>query len=139
MTDGSSRPDPPSDWPAYIRDGVGRQPPEMLFEIAAYAERLAQWKLEQAADDVQSGDRRRGEPAETVPEDWPLSEQAWVDAVESARDTAFEKHGVRPDGAVLRKTIDGNDYHYLEFRVPGENAPQWTYIAPARPSSSSDG
>jgi len=76
-------PQPPQALPKYLIDGVEKQSPENLRELACYAEQMADYKEAEAQRELAAqADRSTTE----VPEEWDDNE--WDDAVDDAREEA---------------------------------------------------
>lgn len=118
--DGSgARPSPPPELPKYLREGVDRQGPELLQELAVYAARLAAWRAAEA--EVEGAD------PDDVPDEWAGDE--WDEVVEEAREQA----GLPPEkGTLTTKHIDDRDYYYLQWREGEKIKSQ--YVAPVAPA-----
>jgi len=124
-TEPTAPPQAPSNLPKYMIDGVEKQSPEDLRDLAAYAERMAEWQeaeaqreLEEQADQL---------PTE-IPEEWDDDE--WEDAVDDAHEEADIPAS---KGTLTTKTIDGRDYYYLQWREGSKIRSQ--YVAPVTPAS----
>ena len=105
-----AQPIPPESAPQYIREGLQKQNAETLQAIAAYAEELANWKIEQTEKE--------------------LEEQA----VDEPNDVDAELPDDVPSKAsVTIKEINDNRYYYWQWRDGDTIKSQ--YIKPVKPSS----
>jgi len=107
----------------YVLDGVDRQDPEALRELAEYADQLAGYKEAEAERELQE-DAVDEEP----PEEWDDDE--WEDALEDARDDGDVPAG---KGTLTTKTVDGREYYYLQWREGDTVASK--YVAPVTPKN----
>lgn len=121
--DSAITPDAPSSIPKYIREGLEKQGAEDLRTIAAYATELANKREEQAARDLEAQADR---DVDDAPEEW--DEDEWENELEEAR----EKAELQQKGTLTRKTIDGRDYFYLQWREGDQIKSQ--YVAPVVPA-----
>lgn len=111
-------PPAPDDAPKYVREGLEKQDPDTLRDLAHYARALADYKeadaerqLEEQAADV-----------DDVPEEWDADE--WNETVEKAD---------APKRATLTtKEIDGRSYFYYQWRE--DDSIKSEYLAPVTPS-----
>ena len=120
----TARPEAPSNLPKYMIDGVEKQSPEDLRDLAAYAERMAEW---QEAEAQRKLEERSDQEATETPEEWDDDE--WEEAVDDARDDADIPAS---KGTLTTKTIDGRDYFYLQWREGSNIRSQ--YVAPVTPA-----
>ena len=108
----ASEPTPPDDVAQYLLDGLDRQDADTLRSIAAYAERLADWRELQAAADLEDGDdevvRESSEDLDDLPDDVPRK------------------------ASVVVKEINDNRYEYYQWREGSTVKSQ--YKAPVNPS-----
>ncbi len=118
----SQLPDPPTDTPKYLREGLQKQSPEMLRSIATYAsaladskERALQEELDAQAVDVDD---------ETTPDGWDADE--W--------DEQLEDSDVPARATLTTKTIDDRKYYYYQWREGDKIKSE--YVAPVNPSGS---
>ena len=116
----SQLPDPPTDTPKYLREGLQKQSPEMLRSIATYAsaladskERALQEELDAQAVDVDD---------ETTPDGWDADE--W--------DEQLEDSDVPARATLTTKTIDDRDYYYYQWREGDKIKSE--YVAPVNSS-----
>ena len=127
-TDGGSepppKPSPPSNLPGYLTTGVEKQSPKDLRDLAAYAERMAEWMQAEAQRDLEE---RTDQEATETPDEWDDGE--WEEAVDDARDDADIPAS---KGTLTTKTIDGRDYFYLQWREGSNIRSQ--YVAPVTPA-----
>ena len=119
------KPDPPSNLPQYLTTGVEKQSPEDLRDLAAYAERMAEWM---EAETQRELEEQADQEATETPEEWDDDE--WEEAVEDARDDADIPAS---KGTLTTKTIDGRDYFYLQWREGSNIRSQ--YVAPVTPAN----
>lgn len=123
----SNEPDAPETLPKYLLEGIQKQSPETLRELAGYAEQMADWMEAQAQRELES----KAEQATTeTPEEWDDDE--WEEAVDEAREQAELS---KNKGTLTIKTIDGRDYYYLQWREGSKIKSQ--YVAPVAPANSS--
>jgi len=89
-----TRPTPPADIAQYILDGLDRQDPEALRQIADHAEDLADWQEAQAAAEMDEEDvvREDSEGDDDRPGDVPAK------------------------ASVVVKEINNNRYYYYQWR-----------------------
>ena len=108
----ASEPDPTDDVAQYLLDGLDRQDADALRSIAAYAERLADWRELQAAADLEDGDdevvRESSEDLDDLPDDVPGK------------------------ASVVVKEINDNRYEYYQWREGSKVKSR--YKAPVNPS-----
>ena len=118
------KPQSPQALPKYLIEGVEKQSPENLRELAAYAEQMADYKEAEAQRELEA---RANQSTTEIPEEWDDNE--WEEAVDDARDEAD-----LPDskGTLTTKTIDGRDYFYLQWREGSKIKSQ--YVAPVSPA-----
>jgi len=121
----NEKPDTPSNLPQYLIDGVEKQAPAELRDLASYAERMADWMEAQAQRELEAQADR---PTTETPDEWDDDE--WEDAVDDARDEADIPAS---KGTLTTKTIDGRDYYYLQWREGSKIKSQ--YVAPVTPAS----
>lgn len=90
-----TRPTPPADTAQYILDGLDRQDPEALRQIADHAEDLADWKEAQAAEEMDEEDivREDSQGDDDRPGDVPAK------------------------ASVVIKEINNNRYYYYQWRA----------------------
>lgn len=120
----SDSPAAPDELPAYLVDAMERQDPDRLRLVSNYALTLAGWKERQAEQEVT--EQAEQDTAE-IPDDW--DEEEWEDTLEEAIDEA----GITPTkGTITTKTINGNNYYYLQWREEEQVKSQ--YIAPVNSS-----
>ena len=120
----TEKPPAPDSAPKYVREGLNNQSPETLREIAAYAERLADYK--EAELDRELEERSADVDEDDVPEEWDAEE--WQETIEDAD---------APSGATLTtKRIDGRDYYYYQWREGSKIKSE--YLAPVNPAGSGD-
>lgn len=118
-------PQQPQTLPKYLIEGVEKQSPEELRELAAYAEAMADWMEAETQRELEAqADRSTTE----TPEKWDDNE--WEDAVDDAREVAEIPAS---KGTLTTKTIDGRDYYYLQWREGSKIKSQ--YVAPVTPAS----
>ena len=118
------KPDNPPNLPQYFIDGVEKQSPDDLRELAAYAEQMADWMEAETQRKLEAqADRSTTE----TPEEWDDDE--WEDAVDDARE---EAEIPASKGTLTTKTIDGRDYYYLQWREGSKIRSQ--YVAPVTPA-----
>ena len=122
---GPPKPEAPESLPKYLVDGVEKQSPATLRELADYAERVASWKEAKAERELQESAEQA---VDTTPDEWDAEE--WEDVVDDARDEADLAPG---KGTLTTKTIDGRDYYYLQWRAGSKIKSQ--YVAPVTPAS----
>jgi len=121
----NEKPDTPSNLPQYLIDGVEKQSPDNLRDLARYTERMADWMEAEAQRELEAqADRSTTE----TPDEWDDDE--WEDAVDDARDEADIPAS---KGTLTTKTIDGRDYYYLQWREGSKIKSQ--YVAPVTPAS----
>jgi hypothetical protein len=119
------QPTPPDTIPNYICDGLDKQDPATLDEIADYAAALAEHK--------RTAQRRQSESEaidefDPTPDEWDDDE--WDEKIDDARETA----DIPPSkGTLTTKTIDGREYYYLQWREGGKIRSQ--YVAPVVPAN----
>lgn len=118
------KPDPPPNLPRYLTTGVGKQSPEDLRNLAAYAERMAEWQEAEAQRELEEQADRE---ATETPEKWDDDE--WEEAIDDAREDADIPAS---RGTLTTKTIDGRDYFYLQWREGSKIRSQ--YVAPVTPA-----
>ncbi|WP_424016113.1 hypothetical protein ACOZ4N_00500 (plasmid) [Halorientalis pallida] len=119
-------PIPPDELPDYLVDAIDRQDPDRLRLVSNYALSLAGWKERQAEQEV--SEQAEQDPDE-VPDEW--DEDDW----EAVKEEAVDKAGIASTkGTITTKTINGNDYYYLQWREGEKIKSQ--YISPVSPSSS---
>jgi hypothetical protein len=108
-------PEPPDDWPAYLRDPITRQGPDRLREVAAFARQLAEYRERRAPDE-------------------PLAERLDDERVEDVREAG--------DGFVVVKgqrcgkdgcrCADGDLHGPYRWRVEQRgDGYEWTYLGKA--------
>jgi hypothetical protein len=114
------KPDPPSNLPQYLTTDVEKQSPDDLRDLAAYAERMADWMEAEAQRELE---QRTDQEATEIPDEWDDDE--WEEAVEDAREDADIPAS---KGTLTTKTIDGRDYFYLQWRERSNIRSQ--YVAP---------
>jgi hypothetical protein len=90
-----TRPNPPDNIAQYILDGLDRQGPEALRQIAEHAEDLADWKAAQAAAEMDKEDVVREDSQED--NDRPVN--------------------VPAKASVVIKEINNNRYYYYQWRA----------------------
>jgi hypothetical protein len=116
----------PDELPDYLVDAIERQNPDRLRLVSNYALSLAGWKERQADQEVS---KQAEQDPDEVPEEW--DEDDW----EEAKEEAIDKAGIdSTKGTITTKTINGNDYYYLQWREGEKIKSQ--YISPVNPSSS---
>lgn len=118
------RPQPPTVLPKYIREGTDKQSPDRLRALADYATQLADWKEAKSQHEMEE---RASQDPDDTPGDYGESE--WSEIVEDAREDVDLPAG---KGTVTVKTIDGNDYYYLQWREGDKVLSK--YLAPVSPS-----
>lgn len=127
-TDGGKQPEQepqePQTLPKYLIEGVEKQSPEDLRDLARYAERMADWMEAEAQRELES---QADQSATETPEEWDDDE--WEDAVDDAREEAKIPAS---KGTLTTKTIDGRDYYYLQWREGSKIRSQ--YVAPVTPA-----
>ena len=117
----TEEPTPPESAPKYLREGLGKQDPDTLREIAAYADRLAEYK--QAETERELEERSADVDEDDVPEEWDSDE--WEETLDSTS---------APSGATLTiKTIDDRDYYYYQWRDGAKIKSE--YVAPVDPAN----
>lgn len=100
------RPTPPPSVPDAVADRIADLDPDTLRAVAGHAEALAAWKV------------RRDEESETSGDD-----------MDAALQDAYAEIDIPPGkGTVTIKTINGNDYRYLQWR--DGDAVRSKYVAP---------
>lgn len=117
-------PPAPSNLPQYLTNGVDKQSPEDLRDLAEWAEQLAEWKEAKAQRDLEE---RAARATDDTPEDWDDDE--WEEAVDEAREEADLPAS---KGTLTTKTIDDRDYYYLQWREGSKIKSQ--YVAPVTPA-----
>lgn len=120
----NDKPNPPSNLPQYLTTGVEKQSPEELRDLAAYAERMAEWMEAEAQRELEE---RADQSPTATPEEWDNDE--WEEAVGDARKDADLPAS---KGTLTTKTIDGRDYFYLQWREGSKIKSQ--YVAPVVPA-----
>jgi hypothetical protein len=118
------KPNPPSNLPQYLATVVEKQSPEELRDLAAYAERMAEWMEAEAQRELE---KRADQSATEPPDEWDDDE--WEEAVDDARKEADLPAS---KGTLTTKTIDGRDYFYLQWREGSKIKSQ--YVAPVVPA-----
>ena len=121
----NEKPDTPSNLPQYLIDGVEKQSPEKLRQLAAYAEAMADWMEAETQRELEA---QADQSTTETPEEWDDDE--WDEAVDDARDEADIPAS---KGTLTTKTIDGRDYYYLQWREGSKIKSQ--YVAPVTPAS----
>lgn len=119
-----NEPRPPASLPKYLVDGCQKQDAETLRDLAAYAEALAEHQEIEAERELQED----GSDPEETPDEWD------DDEYEDALDEAMDKADLDGLTSVSRtkKTIDGRDYYYLQWREGDKIVSQ--YLAPVQPA-----
>ena len=118
-------PQEPQALPKYLIEGVERQSPEKLRELAAYAEAVADWM---EAETQREFEAQADQSTTETPEEWEDDE--WDEAVKDARE---EAEIPASKGTLTTKTIDGRDYYYLQWREGSKIRSQ--YVAPVTPAN----
>jgi len=120
-------PEPPSQLPKYLREGLQKQDIEDLRVVAEFAEELAAYREQRQQRALEANaDRDAGD----VPDEWDGDE--WEDELEEAR----EKAGLpETKGTLTTKTIEEREYYYLQWREGDKIRSQ--YVAPVAPTDSS--
>lgn len=119
-----ARPQPPTNLPKYLREGVEKQSPDRLRRLAEYAEQMADWKEAKAKRELEE---RADQEIDVTPEDW--DDEEW----EAQMDEALEKADISGGkGTLVTKNIDGRQYYYLNWREGDTVKSQ--YVAPVTPS-----
>ena len=117
-------PQAPQTLPKYLIEGVEKQSPAELRDLAAYAEQMADYAEAEAQRELEAqADRSTAE----TPEEW--DDDAWKDAVDDARE---ETNISASKGTLTTKTIDRRDYYYLQWREGSKIKSQ--YVAPVTPA-----
>lgn len=120
---GEGPPAPPEELPAYLVDALESQSPDRLRLASNYALSLAGWKESRADQELQA---QSAQDTDEVPDDW--DDETWEDALEEAVDKA----GIASTkGTITTKTINDNDYYYLQWRDGEQIKSQ--YVAPVSP------
>lgn len=119
-------PQPPSNIPKYLRDGLPNQSPDRLRRIAEYAEALADHKETEAKQQLEE---HAEQSADEVPEEWEDRADEWDDELADARDNADLAAG---KGTMTKKLIDGREYYYLQWWAGDGTEGQ--YVAPVVPA-----
>lgn len=114
-------PTPPDTAPKYVREGLDKQDPETLREIAAYAERLAAHKESAAERELE--ERSAETDDDGVPEEWDVDE--WAEAVDDVDAPAR--------ATLTEKEIDGRGYYYYQWREGSKIKSE--YVAPVTPAN----
>ena len=117
-------PQAPQALPKYLIEGVEKQSPEKLRELAAYAESMADWMEAETQRELEA---QADQSTTETPEEWDDDE--WDEAVDDARE---EAEIPASKGTLTTKTIDGRDYYYLQWREGSKIKSQ--YVAPVTPS-----
>ena len=123
-TEPTKRPEEPTNLPKYMIDGVKKQSLEDLRDLAAYAERMAEWMEVEAQRELEE---QADQDTTETPEDWDDDE--WEEAVDDAREDADIQAS---KSTLTTKTIDGRDYFYLQWREGSKIRSQ--YVAPVTPA-----
>lgn len=115
---GPERPTAPSSLPKYLREGLDKQDAETLRDIAEFASQLASYREQLAAEELEEEavDEDELPPDEWDHDDW---EQALAEADAPGRAT------------LTVKTINDNDYYYLQWRDGDEIKSE--YVSPVSP------
>jgi hypothetical protein len=122
--DMDSPPSPPAQLPAYLVDALESQSPDKLRIASNYALTLAGWKERQADQELTE---QAEHDTDDTPNEW--DDQEWDAALEEA----IDKAGIATSkGTITTKTINDNDYYYLQWRDGDQIKSQ--YIAPVSPS-----
>ncbi|WP_246989633.1 hypothetical protein [Halorientalis marina] len=124
MSEMESPPAPPEELPAYLVDALENQNPERLRLASNYALTLAGWKERQAEEELTA---QADHDPKDIPDEW--DEEEWENALKEAQDKAGTSS---KKGTVTIKTINDNDYYYLQWREGDKIKSQ--YIAPVHPS-----
>ena len=111
--------EPPESFPQYLGDGLQKQSPEILEDIADYATRLATAKREQLDAEIEE----READVDVVPDEW--GDDAWA--------TALEETDAPPKATLTTKEIDGRKYFYYQWRDGSKIKSE--YVAPVNPSN----
>jgi|APHM01.1.fsa_nt_gi hypothetical protein len=119
------KPQPPQTLPKYLTDGVERQSPEELRDLAAYAKQMAEWMEYETQREFEE---RADQSTTETPDEW--DDDGWEDAVDDAREAA-DISALK--GTLTIKTIDGRDYYYLQWRDGSKIKSQ--YVAPVTPAN----
>jgi len=117
-------PQAPQALPKYLIEGVEKQSPEKLRELAAYAEAMADWMEAETQRELEA---QADQSTTETPEEWDDDE--WDEAVDDARE---EAEIPASKGTLTTKTIDGRDYYYLQWREGSKIKSQ--YVAPVTPA-----
>lgn len=118
-----TRPTVPDRLPRYLVEGVEKQSVAALHDLVDYAEAMAEWKAAQAKRELEARVER---DTDEVPAEFTAEE--WRDCLAEARDEGDVPPG---KGTLTVKTIEGNDYYYLQWR-DGEQI-RSKYVAPVSP------
>jgi len=106
---------------------------QVAAELAAAADDLAALedapKLGPPTIDRETVDHGTVQP----PEEWDDQEDEWQENLEEAYEKAEDDGPVRAKGSLTTKTINNNDYYYLQWRS-GEKVKS-QYVAPVNPSN----
>jgi len=108
----------PDSAPKYIAEGLEKQSPETLREIAEYAAELADHKEQQIEDQLAD----REVDLEETPDESDADE--WEDAIDDS--------DAPPQAYLTQKTIDGRQYFYYQWREG--NSVKSEYVAPVDPA-----
>lgn len=114
----SDRPTAPSSIPKYIQEGLDKQDAETLRDIAEFAAQLATYREDLAVAELEDD---AVDEDDLPPDEWDQDD--WKQALSEAD---------APGRATLTvKTINDNDYYYLQWREG--DAIKSEYVAPVSP------
>jgi len=116
----SQLPDPPTDTPKYLREGLQKQSPEMLRSIATYASNLADLKEQALQEELDAKAVEVNE--DKTPDGWECDE--W--------DEQLKDSNAPPRATLTTKTIDDREYYYYQWRDGDKIKSE--YVAPVNPS-----
>lgn len=129
VTDGGAdpteRPQPPESIPKYLREGVQKQDVATLRDLAEYAAAMADYQESEAKRKLEE---RADQDVDEIPDEW--DEEEWEETLEEARERA---HLAETKGTLTIKTIDGNDYYYLQWWDSAKEGTSSQYVAPVEP------
>lgn len=117
MSDGPL-PEPSESVPQYLGDGLQKQSPETLEEIADYATRLAMAKREHLKAKIE----QRESDVDDIPDEW--ADDEWT--------TALKETDAPSKATLTTKEIDGREYFYYQWREGSKIKSE--YVAPVSPT-----
>ena len=111
-------PRPPETVPQYLGDGLQKQSPETLEEIADYATELAMARRRQLEAEIEENEVH----VDGVPDEW--ADDDWTKVLEDTEAPA--------KATLTTKRIDGRDYYYYQWREGDKVRSE--YLAPVSPA-----